>query len=332
MARVVRFHQTGGPEVLQLEDEPQQKPGIGEARIRIQSIGLNRAEASFRSGTYLEKPVLPSRIGYEAAGVIDELGEPSSEFKVGDAVSILPTFSMTRYGVAAEEAIVPIDSLILRPAELDTLTASAVWMPYLTAWGGLHEIHSLTTGGAALITAASSSVGLAAIQVVNRIGGVSIAITRTNEKRDALLAAGAQHVIVTSENDLAERVAAITRGQGARVVFDPVAGPGVVPLADTLGYGGEVIVYGNLSGRAHETPFPYRAAMKNGVRMRGYFVIQDLADKTNRRRAAEFVLSGLKDHSLKPTIAKTFPLDQIVDAHRYLESNQQIGKVVVTVP
>jgi NADPH:quinone reductase-like Zn-dependent oxidoreductase len=69
-----------------------------------------------------------------------------------------------------------------------------------------------------------------------------------------------------------------------------------------------------------------------GVRMRGYFVIQDLADKTNRRRAAEFVLSGLKDHSLKPTIAKTFPLDQIVDAHRYLESNQQIGKVVVTVP
>lgn len=331
MTRVVRFRQTGGPEVLQLDNETIGKPGVGEARIRIQSIGLNRAEAAFRSGTYLEKPVLPSGIGYEATGIIDEIGDHDSEFNVGDAVSILPVFSMTRYGVAAEAAIVPTDALILRPPELDSLTGAAVWMPYLTAWGGLHDIRALTKGGAALITAASSSVGLAAIQVVNRLGGVSIAITRTPEKRAALVAAGAHHVIAMSEDILAERVAAITQGKGACVVFDPVAGPGVLPLADTLGDRGEVIVYGNLSGRAHETPFPYRAAMKNRVHMRGYFVIQDMADQATRQHAIDFVLAGLKEGTFKPMIARTFPLDQIVEAYRYLESNQQIGKVVVTV-
>lgn len=332
MTRVVRFHQMGGPEVLQLEDESIGEPGPGEARIRIQSIGLNRAEAAFRSGTYIEQPVFPSRIGYEAAGIIEALGDAKSDLKVGDAVCILPEFSMTRYGVCAESAIVPSAALIKRPAELNEIEAAAVWMPYMTAWGALSELAPFAASDAVVITAASSSVGLAAIQVAHRLGAVPIAVTHTAEKRDALLAAGAPHVIVSTEENIAERVMAITHGKGARMVFDPIAGPGVADLAAALGPRGIFVIYGNLSGRGQETPFPYMQAMRKSLTMRPYLIFPDMANKARHIAACEFILSGLKDKSLKPIIAKTFTLDQIVDAHRYMESNQQIGKIVVTVP
>lgn len=332
MTRVVRFHQTGGPEVLQLEDEAIGEPDAGEARIRIQSIGLNRAEAAFRSGTYIEQPVFPSRIGYEAAGIIEALGDTKSGFKAGDPVCILPEFSMTRYGVCAESAIVPSAALIKRPAELNEIEAAAVWMPYMTAWGALSELAPFAASDAVIITAASSSVGLAAIQVAHRLGAVPIAVTRTAQKRDALLAAGAPHVIVSTEENIAERVMAITHGKGARMVFDPIAGPGVADLAAALGPRGILVIYGNLSGRGQETPFPYMQAMRKSLTMRPYLIFPDMANSARHAAACDFILSGLKDKSLKPIIAKTFTLDQIVDAHRYLESNQQIGKVVVTVP
>ncbi|HEY8856200.1 MAG TPA: zinc-dependent alcohol dehydrogenase family protein [Rugosibacter sp.] len=332
MARVVHFYQTGGPEVLQIEDETIGEPGAGEARIRIQSIGLNRAEAAFRSGTYIEQPVFPSRIGYEASGIIEALGDANSGFNAGDPVCILPEFSMTRYGVCAESAIVPSAALIKRPVELNEIESAAVWMPYMTAWGALSELAPFTASDAVIITAASSSVGLAAIQVAHRLGALPIAVTRTAEKRDALLASGAPHVIVSAEENIAERVMAITHGKGARMVFDPIAGPGVSDLAAALGPRGVFVIYGNLSGRGHETPFPYMQAMRKSLTMRPYLIFADMANKARHAAACEFILSGLKDKSLKPIIAKTFTLDQIVDAYQYLESNQQIGKVVVTVP
>lgn len=332
MTRVVRFHQTGGPEVLQLEDETIGEPGPGEARIRIQSIGLNRAEAAFRSGTYIEQPVFPSRIGYEAAGIIEVLGDATSGFKVGDPVCILPEFSMTCYGVCAESAIVPSAALLMRPAELNEIEAAAVWMPYMTAWGALSELAPFAASDAVIITAASSSVGLAAIQVAHCFGAIPIAVTRTAEKRAALLAAGASHVIVSEEEHIAERVTAITHGKGARMVFDSIAGPGVAELAAALGPRGVIVIYGNLSGRGRETPFPYLLAMQKGLTMRSYLIFPDMVNSDRHAAACEFILAGLKNKSLKPIIAKTFTLDRIVDAYHYLESNQQIGKVVVTVP
>lgn len=332
MARVVRFHQTGGPEVLQLVNETIGAPASGEARVRIQSIGLNRAEAAYRSGTYIEQPVFPSRIGYEAAGIIEALGDAQSEFKVGDPVCILPEFSMTRYGVCAETAIVPSAALMKRPAELNEIEAAAIWMPYMTAWGALSACTPFANGDAVVITAASSSVGLAAIQVAKRLGAVPIAVTRTAEKRAALVAAGAPHIIVSTEEDIAERVMSITQNKGARMVFDPIAGPGVIDLAAALGLGGVLVIYGNLSGRGHETPYPYMQAMRKNLTMRPYLIFPDMAIPARHAAACDFILSGLKDKSLKPVIAKTFPLDQAIEAYRYLESNQQIGKVVITVP
>jgi NADPH:quinone reductase-like Zn-dependent oxidoreductase len=163
MARVVRFHETGGPEVLKIEEIEVPPPGPGEDQIAVKAIGLNRAESMFRSGQYLEDPVLPARLGYEAAGTVSAVGPGVQGFRVGDIVSVIPSFSLNRYGMYAEVANVPVHALVKHPATLSFEEASAVWMQYVTAYGALIDIAGLTRGDRLVIPAASSSVGLAAI-------------------------------------------------------------------------------------------------------------------------------------------------------------------------
>lgn len=332
MTRVVRFHEFGSPDVLRIENLEVGEPAAGEMRIRVQAIGLNRAEAAFRSGQYIEKANLPARLGYEAAGIVDALGADVSGFEIGEAVCVIPQFSMNSYGVYAEKAIVSAASVVKRPAGLSTVEAAAVWMPYLTAYGAMIDIVGLGKGDAVVIIAASSSVGLAAIQIANSIGAVPIAITRTEAKRAGLLAAGAAHVVASATQDVAAEVMRITNGQGARMAFDPVGGPGVMPLALGLARQGTLVLYGNLSGEAHQTPFPFGPAVGRGLSLRGYLVFEIIHDAARLARAQTFIRDGLQNGALKPVIARTFPFDQIVEAHRYLEGNQQLGKVVVTLP
>jgi NADPH:quinone reductase-like Zn-dependent oxidoreductase len=218
--------------------------------------------------------------------------------------------------------------VVKRPAGLGPVEAAAVWMQYLTTYGALVDIARIAKGDAVLIPAASSSVGLAAIQLCNQVGAVPIASTRTSAKAAALREAGAAHVIATTEQDLVAEIMRITDGQGARVIFDPVAGPGVEKLVEAVKRGGILIVYGNLSGQP--TPFP-RSASRKALAMRGYTLFEITSDAERRTRAIDFVMRGLEAGSLKPIVDKTFPLERIVDAHRYLESNQQFGKIVVTV-
>ena len=167
MSRIVRFHRTGGPEVLQFDELDIGSPKEGEVRIRVRALGLNRAEAMFRSGAYLEAPKLPARLGWEAAGEIEAIGPGVTGFSVGDAVSTIPAFSMNQYGVYGDVAIVPAHAVAKHPAGLSWSEAATIWMQYLTAYGALVEIAPPAMGDAVLITAASSSVGLAAIQIVN---------------------------------------------------------------------------------------------------------------------------------------------------------------------
>ncbi|GBD49561.1 zinc-dependent alcohol dehydrogenase family protein [Methylopila sp. Yamaguchi] len=330
MTRVVRFHRTGGPEVMQFDDLPVGDPGRAELRVRIEAIGLNRAEAMFRSGAYLETPRLPARLGYEASATVESVGDEVDGFAPGDPVSVIPAFSMNDYGVYADTAIVPAYSVLRRPTGASPIESAAIWMAYLTAWGALIDIGRLGEGDAVVIPAASSSVGLAAIQVANSVGAISIATTRTRDKAAALEGAGAAHVIVTSEQDLVAAVNRATGGKGARLVFDPVGGPQVETLAEAMSHHGVLVVYGALA--AAPTPFPVIAALQKALTMRGYTLFEFVRDEERMARASAFIQNGLAHGRLKPIIAKTFPLDEIVEAHRYMESNQQFGKIVVTVP
>ncbi|WP_406340795.1 alcohol dehydrogenase catalytic domain-containing protein [Streptomyces sp. NBC_00648] len=167
MARTVRFHELGGPEVLRLEDVEVGVPGPGELLIRVDAIGLNRAEALFRGGNYIEKvKEFPARLGAEAAGVVEVVGAGVTGFEPGQAVSVVPAFSMNAYGVYAERAIVPAAAVLHRPASLDAVGGAAVWMPYLTAYGALVEVGGMRAGDTVVLTAAS--IGLDEIVEAHR--------------------------------------------------------------------------------------------------------------------------------------------------------------------
>lgn len=180
-----------------------------------------------------------------------------------------------------------------------------------------------------VITAASSSVGLAAIQIANRVGATTIAVTRASAKRQALLDAGATHVVVLEEEYLVRRLSQIAGPQGVRVVFDPIGGPIFEPLTAAMSKGGILIEYGGLS--SDPTPFPLAAVLGKTLTLRGYLVHEITGNPEKLEAAKAFILEGLEDDTLTPIVDRTFPFDQIVEAHRYLESNEQFGKIVVTV-
>ncbi|MEK9280105.1 MULTISPECIES: zinc-dependent alcohol dehydrogenase family protein [unclassified Bradyrhizobium] len=329
MARVVRFHRHGGPEVLRIETVDIPPPARGEVQIRVRALGLNRAEALLRSGTYIEPATFPSGLGLEAAGTVEAIGEDVSGFAHGDAVSIVPPVSMVRWPAYGELVTFPAELVVKHPPVLAFEAAAAVWMQYLTAFGAIIDIAGLDRGEVVAITAASSSVGLAAIQIANRIGAVPVALTRSSNKRQALLDAGAADVIASTEEDIRSRLADIAGSKGVRVVFDAVGGPTFEPLTAAMAPGGILIEYGGLS--PEPTPFPLFNVLSKSLTLRGYLVHEIIRDPARLARAKAFILEGLSDGSLKPIIARTFPFEEIVEAHRFLESNTQFGKIVVTI-
>src|ERR1035441_7537865 len=327
--KIVRFHQTGGPEVLQLDELPVPDPADGEVRLRVKAIGLNRAEVMFRMGRYLIQPELPSKLGYEASGIVEAVGPDVDQSWIGKTVSTVPAFSASAYGVYGEVAIVPVYAIAVYPAKLSYEEGTSIWMQYLTAYGALVHQGHIAKGDFVLITAASSSVGIAAIEIAKAEGAISIASTRTSQKKAELLALGAGHVIASEEEDLAARVNEITSGKGARIVFDPIGGKGLEALAAAAAASGIIFEYGALA--TGPTPFPLFSVLGKHLTIKGYTLFEVVGDPAAFAKAKQYVFDHLASGSFKPRIDKTFPLARIVEAHRYMESNAQIGKIVVTV-
>jgi NADPH:quinone reductase-like Zn-dependent oxidoreductase len=283
----------------------------------------------FRKGEYLESPALPSKLGYEAAGVVEAVGPEVNKNWLGKKASTVPAFLMTSYGVYGEVAIVPASALAIYPEKLTPEEGTSIWMQYLTAYGALIAHAQIRKGDFVVITAASSSVGIAAIEMVKAEGATSIATTRTSKKKATLIDVGATHVIATEEEDFLARVKEITGAKGARVIFDSIAGKGVERLAQAAALGGTIFEYGALA--AEPTPFPLFTALGKGLSIRGYTLREVFADPRLKTKAEKYVFDHVEAGDFKPRIDRVFPFAQIVEAHRYMESNQQIGKIVVTV-
>lgn len=324
--KVVRFHAFGGPEELRLDDLPVEEPGPGEVRFRVGAIGLNRVEAQYRSGQFLQ-PDLPSKIGYEAAGVVEAVGPGVTALAPGDRVATLTGTPMDRYGTYAERTLFPAEMLTKVLPGQPLVEAAACWMQYFTAYA-IIEAGKVRTGDHVVITAASSSVGLAAIQIANAEGATPIAVTRGREKAEALLRAGAAHVIISDEEDAAARVRELTGGTGARIVFDAVGGTMLPALATATAPGGILIYYGVLAGLPVD--FPWMALLGLNLSLRGFAANVLSQDPEARERVVAYVNAGLSNGALKPVVDRAFPLEEIAEAHRHLESNRQFGKIVVT--
>src|ERR1700761_3295537 len=196
LVKIVRFHEKGGADVLRIDELPLPEPGPGEARLRVKAIGLNRAEVMFREGQYFLQPNFPSKLGYEASGIVEAVGQGVDADLVGKVRSTVPVFPLNQYGVYGEVAIVPAAALASYPEHLSFEQGTSIWMQYITTYGAIVHNGRVAKGDYVVLTAATSSIGIAATQIVKAEGGIVIATTRGADKRDELLAAGADHVIV----------------------------------------------------------------------------------------------------------------------------------------
>ncbi|HKS34138.1 MAG TPA: zinc-dependent alcohol dehydrogenase family protein [Enterobacteriaceae bacterium] len=329
MSKVVIFNRTGGPDVLEIVDITVPAPAAGEVQIRVHAIGINRAEVMYRSGQYVIEPQFPARLGYEAAGVVEAVGQGVNEFRPGDRVSVIPAFMFSEYGMYAERLNAPAHALVKHPENLSFEEAAASWMMYVTAWGALVEFGKLQAGQAVLLGAASSSVGLAAIQIANMLGAKPIALSRTSQKREQLINAGAADFIATTEQDLAAEVERITHGKGVNLVFDPVGGPDAARITPIMAKEGVYFQYGALDNR--NLSIPVMDILGKHLTFRGYELFEITTVAESLARAKAFIYAGLESGQLKPVIDNIFPFEQIADAHRYMESNGQTGKIVVSV-
>ncbi|GGR17086.1 NADPH:quinone reductase [Streptomyces aurantiogriseus] len=321
------FHEIGGPEVLTVEEVGLPDPAPGEVLVRVEALALNRAEVLFRAGQYYYQPTLPgSRNGYEAAGEVEAVGEGVTSFAPGDLVMSAGNFELSAHGVHADRVLLPDTALVPRPSGTDAITAAAVWLTYTTAYGALVERAGMTPGDRILITGASSGVGTAAIQVARRAGAVPIVTTRTEAKRQRLYELGAEHVIVSEDEDVVKETKRLTGGRGADIVLDAIGGAGFAALGEAVVEDGTLVSYGWLDEQ------PILLPRQWPLTVHGYanFAVTDT--EAGRHRASHYVNSGLTDGTLRPVVAEVFEgLDHIRDAHRLMESNAQVGKIVVRV-
>jgi NADPH:quinone reductase-like Zn-dependent oxidoreductase len=328
MSRTIKFAQAGGPEVLEFIEMEVPFPGPNEVRIKVEAIGINRAESMWRNDKYVESPIFPAGLGYDCAGVVDAVGKDVTGFAVGDIVSTIPAFSLNKYSTYGEVILAPDHAVVKHPESLSFVEAASVWMMFLTACGALVFDAQVKAGDFVIVPAASSSVGLAAIQIANYSGATPIALTRTSEKKQRLHEAGAPHVIATQEQDMLAEVMRITGGNGARVVFDPVGGADFPKLIAALSFQGIAYIYGALS--EDDTPIPVLEMIRKMAAVKGYSIRLVTGDAERRKAAMEYVTKGLASGALKPIIDRIFSFDEMVEAHRHLENGGQFGKIVVT--
>jgi NADPH:quinone reductase len=224
MPRTVIFGEIGEADVLQIVEEPIIEPAEGEVRVKIEAFGINRADQMLRTGVYALPAQLPhARLGCEGTGIIDAVGPGVDKVEVGDAVLITAVPEMDTY---AEYTNVPATSVISCPSGLDAVATAALWVVNSTAYGSLIENAGMQPGDHVLITAASSAVGLAAIQIANQIGAIPLAATRSAVKKDDLLAAGAAAVITSDTEDVVQAAREYTHGVGVEIVLDSLMEPG----------------------------------------------------------------------------------------------------------
>ncbi|MFJ8690666.1 zinc-dependent alcohol dehydrogenase family protein [Micromonospora wenchangensis] len=325
MPRVVVFDETGGPDVLRVVDEPVVEPAADEVRVRIEAFAVNPIDQMVRGGQSPRPVRLPhARLGVEGTGVIDAVGSAVTGLAVGDPVILgaIPDFE-TR-GAYAEYTTLPADRVVPRPAGLGPVDAAALWVSYFTAYGALVEKAGMRPGDRILITAASGGVGRAAIQIAHQIGAVPIAVTRRSATVDSLVSAGAAAVIATDREDVAEAARRHTGGVGVDIVLDAVMGPGLAELSLAAKLGGTLATVGWLDPRP--ASFPANPSLT----IHRYMSLADMVDPVTARRVAAFLTAGVRTGVLRPAVDRVFTLDDIVEAHRYLEQGTAAGKIVVT--
>src|SRR6185369_11053165 len=323
--RQVLITRAGPPEVLRVAEAPDPVPRDGQVRIAVRAAGVNFADVMARLGLYPDAPPLPAVVGYEVAGIVDAVGPGDVPFRPGDRV-----FAFTRFGGYASAVVVPAMFVSRTPASLSDVEAAAIPVNYLTAYVALETIAHVGRGETVLIHGAGGGVGIAATQLAKQ-RGATILGTASAAKLEAIRSLGVDHPI-DRRHDVPGEVRRLTGGRGVDVVLDPIGGRSVkVSYGASSLASGETRSLWRLVRMLIEMPAFRPLSLMN--RNRGVFGLNLGHLWSEKRQLAEamtFLLQEVAAEHLRPVVARTFPLDRAGDAHRFLQSHSNIGKVVLT--
>ncbi len=326
MAKVIRMHQIGGPEVLQLEQMEVGKPGPGQVRLRHGAVGLNYADTYFRNGTY---PIpLPNGMGVEGAGTVLEVGEGVTNVKVGDRVTY--TGFVNTLGAYSDERLVPADPLIKLPDAISFETAAAMTMRGLTSAYLMRRIHDWKGGDTLLLHAAAGGVGLIVAQWAKLLGITVIGTVSTEAKAELARAHGVTHAINYSHENVAQRVKELTGGRGVDVVFDSVGRDTFMTSLDSLRPRGLMVCLGTASGTI-EGFNPNLLAMKGSLYMTRPALANYIADPAEKAELAGEIFGHVAAGRIRIEIGQRYVLEDAVRAHRDLESRKTMGSSILVV-
>ena len=326
MAHAIRFHQVGGPEVLQLEEVAVGTPGPGQARLRHVAVGLNFADTYFRSGLY---PVpLPNGMGVEAAGVVEAVGDGVTNVAPGDRVTY--TGFLNTLGAYSTERIIPAAPLIKLPPEISCETAAAMTMRGLTSAYLMRRVWPLRAGDIVLVHAAAGGVGLIVSQWAKLLGLTVIGTVSTEAKADVAHAHGCDHVINSRGEDIAKRVRELTNGVGATVVYDSIGKDTFAASLDSLKRRGLLVCVGTASG-----PIPpidaMQLALKGSVFVTRPALADYIADPAEKSELAGELFSHVAAGRIKIEINQRYELKDAAQAHRDLEARRTTGSSIFTI-
>jgi NADPH2:quinone reductase len=319
--KAVRVHKYGGPEVLTLEDIPVPEPKAGEARVKIEAVGVNFIDIYQRTGLYPLQT--PFTLGMEGAGIVDAAGEGVNEVKPGDRVA----YAMI-LGSYAEYAVVPAWRLALLPANIDAQSGAALMLQGMTAHYLTHSTYPLKKGDLALVHAAAGGVGLLLIQIAKQLGATVIGTVSTEAKAKLAKDAGADHLILYTQTDFADEVKKITAGRGVHVVYDSIGQSTFEKSLDCLRPRGYMVLFGQSSGPV--PPFDAgKLAAKGSLFLTRPSLIHYTLDRAELLGRAGDLFSWIASGKLKLRIDKTFVLAEAAQAHRQLEGRRTAGKIIL---
>lgn len=331
--KVLRINEVSGVSGLALNNESIPRPSENEVLIKMKKVGINRAELLFSKGAYFSTPSIPSKIGVEGAGVVEDIGSKVRGFSKGDEVCVIPNMDFEKYGVIGEYALAPKEAIVLKPKNLSWEEAASIWMGYPTAYAGLVNSGGLEKGKSQviLISAASSSVGFPAIQIAKAHGAIVIATSRTLDKKETLKDEGADYVLATSSEDWVNEVLDITKGRGFDIAFDPIAGDFTSKLAECAALGATIVTYGALDFNP-APPFPLFLAITKGLSIKGLHVTFHLISNIEKFEIAKrHILENIEKGLYRPKIDKTFSLEEVAEAYQFMESGKQEGKILINI-
>jgi NADPH2:quinone reductase len=316
--KAVRIHGYGDPGVLSYEDVALPEPGAGQARVKIDAIGVNFIDIYQRSGLY--PGPLPANLGQEAAGVVDAVGPGVTDVQVGHRVAYT-----SQPGAYAEFAVVDARSLVPLPEGVDTRTAAAVMLQGMTAHYLALSTYPLKKGETALVHAAAGGVGLLLVQIARRQGARVIGTVSTEEKARLAREAGADEIIFYTQTDFAQEIRRLTSGAGAHVVYDSVGKTTFEGSLDSLRPRGYLVLFGQASGPVSPVD-PQVLNRKGSLFLTRPTLVNYIATREELLWRSGDLFRWIKDGELKVRIDRTFPLSAAAEAHRYLEGRLSRGK------